>query len=139
MKLLIAGPRTMDDYDFVKKQLYYFVAHDEITEVVSGACSDKKGALTFTRPDGTEVYGADGLGERWAAEHGIPVKPFPADWVKFGLSAGPIRNTDMANYLEPPKDKALVFYNSKSKGSKDILRRVVKRGVTTEGVLYEHK
>jgi hypothetical protein len=134
MKLLIAGPRTMDDYKFAKEQIYYFVRNDHIEVVVSGACSDKKGKLTYTRPDGTEVYGGDGLGEKWAAENGIPVESHPADWNKYGLSAGPIRNGKMALRLEPKKDKALVFYNSESKGSKDMIAKARKREAITEAI-----
>ena len=40
--------------------------------------------------------GADELAERWASHYGVPSDPFPADWDRFGKSAGPQRNRRMA-------------------------------------------
>lgn len=40
--------------------------------------------------------GADTLGKQVALKMNIPVKEFPADWNKYGRSAGPIRNAEMA-------------------------------------------
>lgn len=51
----------------------------EVTEVLSGC-----------------ARGADRLGEIWAAQRGIPVRPFPADWDQHGKAAGHIRNRQMA-------------------------------------------
>jgi hypothetical protein len=132
MKVIIAGTRTFADYEFAKKHLDHHLGYLEVTEVVSGACNT--GVHTFTRPDGTRVYGADGLGEKWAAEKNIPVKPFPADWNKNGLAAGPIRNGEMAEYLNPAEDKVIVFHNAQSKGAADMLKKARKRGISTEYV-----
>jgi hypothetical protein len=134
MKVIIAGTRTFDDYELLKKQLYYFLRNDSVEEVVSGACNI--GVHTFTRPDGTRIYGADGLGERWAAEHYIPVKSFPADWDNHGLSAGPIRNKKMAEYLNPKTDKCAVFHDGTSKGSWSMAKIASKRKIKTEVVNY---
>lgn len=30
------------------------------------------------------------MADRWARQHGKPVEAFPADWRKYGNSAGPI-------------------------------------------------
>lgn len=79
MKTIIAGSRDLDCYNVVSE------AVDEsqfsVTEVVSGT-----------------ARGVDKLGERWAADHGVPVKRFPADWEGLGKAAGPIRNQQMAAY-----------------------------------------
>ncbi|MEO5341621.1 MAG: DUF2493 domain-containing protein [Magnetococcus sp. MYC-9] len=40
--------------------------------------------------------GVDRLGEQWAVAHGLPVARFPADWSRFGRSAGVLRNVAMA-------------------------------------------
>lgn len=40
--------------------------------------------------------GADLFGKQVALKMNIPVKEFPADWNKYGRSAGPIRNAEMA-------------------------------------------
>lgn len=81
MKVIIAGSRTIEDYDIVKKAIRE--ANFNITEVVCGMAS-----------------GVDSLGERYALEHFIPVTYFPADWKKMGKSAGYIRNEEMAKYGE---------------------------------------
>lgn len=122
MKLIIAGPRDYTDYDHVTKEVIQFVNYHALEndklEIVSGAC-DVPGALTFTRPDGTRVYGVDGLGERLAQYYGNKVTPFPANWVKHGKSAGPIRNREMGKYAT----HALVFTRPDSKGSNDMLKQ----------------
>jgi hypothetical protein len=123
MKVIIAGSRMFDNYVLAKHWLDFFFSNKTPTEIISGGCSDKKGKLTFTREDGTEVYGADGLGERWASERSIPVKVFAADWKRYGKAAGPIRNTDMAQYCTPHEDGAVVFWNGHSTGSGDMVKK----------------
>ena len=44
--------------------------------------------------------GVDTLGERYAKEHKIPLEKFPANWVKYGRGAGPIRNQQMVDVAE---------------------------------------
>jgi len=132
MKLLIAGPRAYEDWEEANAYITMICKNIKVTEVVSGACSigkNKYSKPTFVRPDGTKVYGADGLGERWAAENNIPVKPFPADWNGLGKVAGPMRNTTMAQYLDPEKDRAIVFYQPYSAGSTDMIKKLKKKGV----------
>jgi hypothetical protein len=87
---------------------------DGIT-IVSGACST--GTVTYVRPDGTKVYGADGIGERYAAEMGYNVEYFPADWDKHGQSAGPLRNREMGLIA----DAGVVFWDGESRGSKNMI------------------
>lgn len=40
--------------------------------------------------------GADKIGAAWATLRGLPCQAFPADWVRQGKAAGPIRNALMA-------------------------------------------
>lgn len=78
MKLIIAGGR---DYQMTEPDFSKLDAIDGISEVVSGGAS-----------------GADAWGERWAESRDIPVTIFRADWKKYGKSAGPRRNLEMAQY-----------------------------------------
>jgi hypothetical protein len=39
--------------------------------------------------------GADTLAAAWFGSRGIPTKSYPADWAMYGLSAGPVRNSQM--------------------------------------------
>jgi len=82
MKVIIAGPHRGVWAIGIVEQAVILSGFD-ITEVVSG-----------------QAPGIDTLGEQWANERGIPVKPFPADWTRFGKAAGRIRNGEMAAYAE---------------------------------------
>lgn len=114
MKTIIAGGRTFTNY----AALLHAVARSDffITEVVSG-----------------KAEGVDALGERWADEFGIPVKPFPADWddidapgavvrtrhdgKRYNAKAGHDRNVEMAKYA----DALIALWDGKSKGTKDMI------------------
>lgn len=122
-RLIIAGGRNYTNYDNVKEQLYHLlrdVNADDI-EIVSGACST--GKLTFTRKDGTKVYGADGLGERIAEEKDFPVKLFPADWKQHGMSAGYKRNKEMSEYAT----HCICFWDGKSRGTEMMIELAEKK------------
>lgn len=106
MRVIIAGSRTVTDYQVICGAVEKFGA-DRITEVVSGTCR-----------------GPDRLGERWAKEHGVPIKLFPADWDKFGRSAGYIRNRQMAEYA----DAAVVVWDGVSRGSRNMADEMARFG-----------
>jgi len=97
MKLIIAGSRNITDYELVKTQLDTLL---DITEVVCG-----------------KARGVDALGERWAIENNIPVKYFPANWDKYGKSAGYRRNVEMAEYA----DGLFAIWDGESKGTNHMV------------------
>lgn len=111
MRICVFGSRTFIDYRRLCDKLNPYLAswlHPH--ELVSGRCPE----------------GADYLGEVWAKYHGIRVKPFPANWAKFGRPAGPRRNTEMARYLaEQPFSVAIGFWNGESHGTSDMIQKVV--------------
>lgn len=110
--VIISGGRGYTDYATVCKVADKKLAakHPHI-QIVSGACPT--GAHTYTRPDGTMVYGADGLGERYAAERGYPVIYFPADFKALGKKAGPMRNIKMAVFAHA----LIAFWDGSSNGT----------------------
>lgn len=61
--------------------------------------------------------GADMLGERYARENRFAIKRCPADWDKYGKSAGPRRNREMAQM----SDYVICFWNEKSKGTGSMI------------------
>jgi len=78
-----------------------------ITEIVSG-----------------KAIGVDNLGEQLADKFGLEKCIFPADWTRFGDRAGPLRNSDMADYT----DIAIVVMKPGwSVGSRDMIRQMDKR------------
>lgn len=99
MKVIIAGSRGIVDMDIdaVIKQSGF-----AITEVVSGG-----------------AVGVDELGELWARQHNIPVKLFAANWAAYGKSAGPRRNSEMAEYA----DALIAVPTISSKGTHDMIRK----------------
>lgn len=101
MKLIIAGSRTITDYNYIKGAIVESGWLDEITEVVSGM-----------------ARGIDTLGIKFAKECNITVKEFPADWKTYGNSAGHKRNYEMGVYA----DKAIVIIENESKGSRSMIK-----------------
>jgi len=106
MKVIIAGSRTATNYEHLLTAINAFeLTGRDITEVVSGTAK-----------------GADKMGERWALENDIPVKQFPANWNKYGKSAGYRRNEEMAEYA----DYLIALWDGQSRGTKhmiDLARR----------------
>jgi len=56
---------------------------------------------------------------------------FPADWNKYGLSAGPIRNKQMIDSLRKNIDEVWAFHTDldKSKGTKNTINLATKKGI----------
>lgn len=81
MRIIISGSRAFTDYATLCETVN--AAGMAVTEVVSGGS-----------------HGVDAMAERWAAENGLPLKRFPAEWEKYGRSAVPKRNQQMAEYGE---------------------------------------
>lgn len=104
MKTIIAGSRNFDDYDTLKNVCNKY----QITEVVCGG-----------------AQGADALGERYARENNIPIVYFRADWDKYGKSAGPIRNDQMAQYA----DFLIAFWDGQSKGTHNMIKTAQKHNM----------
>jgi hypothetical protein len=98
VRVIIAGPRDFTDYAAFLALVHSCEWKEAITTVLSGACRLDESAGNAMPP---YAHGADGLGERYAVEHGIQVERHFAKWYvpgKPGLdkSAGPRRNREMA-------------------------------------------
>jgi hypothetical protein len=102
LRTIIAGSREVTELD-VLTDIIRDRVHWDISVVLSGGCR-----------------GVDELGEKWATENDIPVEKFPADWEQFGDSAGPIRNSEMADSAD-----ALVAIknNSPNDGTSDMIQK----------------
>lgn len=115
MRVIIAGSRTIEDYEAVSAAIES--SGFKITEVVSGACPT----------------GVDQLGEEWAGNQDadIPIRRFPADWKLHGNSAGVKRNGVMALYA----DALILVWDGQSPGSADMLRRAKQRKLKIHEVI----
>jgi len=78
--------------------------------------------------------GVDALARRFAVEHNIPFKTFPANWMLHGPAAGPIRNKEMAAYasaLDHERSGILIAIPAEnSKGTVSMIREADKAGLT---------
>lgn len=115
MKVIIAGGRNFFNYEFLKMKCDVILHGKPIVEIVSGTAN-----------------GADRLGERYAKEKGYTITQFPAQWDKFGKSAGYKRNQQMAEYA----DSLIVFWDGKSRGSKHMIDIAKSQGLTISVFQY---
>ena len=115
MKVIVAGGRDFNNYELLKEKLdFYF--KDIIPVIICG-----------------EAKGADSLGRRYAEEKGLDILSYPAEWDKYGKSAGYKRNEQMAAEAE-----ALVaFWNGKSKGTKHMIDTMIRLNKPVRIVYYE--
>lgn len=74
-----------------------------------------------------KARGADTLGSRWALANFIPRLSFPADWDKYGKSAGYRRNTEMISIGQA--EALILLWDGKSRGSKHMLDLAKKAGL----------
>ena len=114
MRYIIAGGREFSDYALMESSLKNIM----IDEVVSGGAS-----------------GADNLGERYAKDHRLELTVFPAEWDKYGRSAGYRRNAKMAEYA----DALVAFWDGESKGTKHMIDIALEKGMWIKVVRYTKK
>ena len=94
------------------------------------------GAQGGQREDG-DWYGADYIAGRLAHRYGLEVHPHPANWHRYGLSAGPFRNQEMLDEEQPEVVYAFHPNINASKGTKDMVRRARRAGITVHIVTGE--
>jgi hypothetical protein len=75
--------------------------------------------------------GADTLARGWAEARGIEVVTIPAEWRKYGVSAGPIRNRRMLETTNPH----LVLALPGGRGTNNMARQADQAGVPTIHIL----
>lgn len=117
-KLIIAGGRDFEDYDLLSLVLYSLADHalaDKAISIVSG-----------------KAKGADELAVIFAKEHDIICHEFPADWEKYGKSAGYVRNKQMAEVA----DGLVAFWDGKSKGTQNMIELMKKKNSFLHVVNY---
>lgn len=120
MKIIIAGTRNFTDKHLLFCQMDWFVTKFDLRyfSVVSGTAE-----------------GADRLGEEWADQRNIDCERFPPDWNKHGKAAGPIRNAQMADAA----DICVVFWDGKSKGTKNMIETALSKGLLVKVIKYGEK
>jgi hypothetical protein len=109
-RVLVCGGRDFTDADFLFRTLDDLRLKFGFTHVIHG-----------------QGQGADQLAYMWAASRlgEAAVTGFPADWIRFGKSAGPKRNAQMLNEGKP--DFVIAFPGGK--GTADMVRRARRANV----------
>ena len=127
IRIIIAGGRKFNDYEMLKRIMLKFIIglHNHIDfhdiEIISG-----------------NANGADKLGERFAKEYNHNLKIMSAQWDLHGKSAGYIRNNEMLVYAKEADHSVLVaFWDSKSKGTKNMIDIAKKTLDTVEIIFYK--
>ena len=111
--IIVCGGRHFENYALLCKTLAENFGND-IEEIVSGHCQ-----------------GADTLGEKWAKEHDVPCKIFPAEWKRYGKKAGPMRNKQMVDYIDGFSKKAVVAFTSpNSVGTRNTIALAKRKGIS---------
>ena len=118
-RVIIAGTRTFDKYEFLRTSC------DSILKSV-------RRIYTIVIISGT-ARGVDRLGEQYARERGYEIRQYPADWKKYGKSAGYIRNSLMADNA----DALIAFWDGQSRGTKNMIETSKKKGLTVKIIHYK--
>ena len=105
IRLVIAGSRTFSDYPLLAQHAdaICFECVEDIPEsitIISGG-----------------ARGADALGEQYARLCNLPCERYPAEWDKYGKSAGYIRNEQMAKICT----HILCFWDGQSRGTSHMI------------------
>lgn len=100
MRTIIAGSRTA--CSMLELEAAIRKCGWPITKVISGG-----------------ARGADRLGEEWARRNGIPLQVFPANWKKYGRSAGFERNELMGR--KDHADALIALWDGESRGTAHMI------------------
>lgn len=125
MRVLICGSRNFNRYDVMGRVMepifrYYYDPSKGTSDIV--VISGK-------------ARGADKMGEEWAEEFNLPVEEYPADWNKYGKSAGYIRNKQMLEEGKP--DLVVAFPIGESRGTRNMISLAEKANIKT--IIVEEK
>lgn len=117
-KVIIAGGRDFNDYKLLEDKCLKILSNKLKThkvEIVSGG-----------------ARGADRLGEQFAINHDLQLYCYPADWDKYGKSAGYVRNNIMAEYSHA----LIAFWDGKSKGTEHVVKVMKKQNKLVRIIKY---
>lgn len=109
MKVLICGGRKYTEYQYFWDTMDKLHKEHKFTLVIDGACRT----------------GADRLAGAWALKQQINSHRYPAKWIKLGMDAGPVRNTEMLDKESP--DLVVAFPGGP--GTNNMVVKAVERGI----------
>jgi hypothetical protein len=113
MKVLVCGSREWRDGSLVRKRLFEIAESSEVEPTLLHG----------------DAQGADRIAAGFALGFGYLVRPFPANWKRYGKRAGFLRNVAM---LEQKPDLVLAFQINNSRGTQHTIDEARKRGIPVE-------
>ena len=119
-KLLVCGSRGITDTNWVKSQIdsywYWNLACYEDLIMIEGA-----------------ARGVDLIAKEYAEENNwTQIKEYPAEWDKYGKSAGPIRNEIMVKEA----DEVLILWDGSSRGTLNDIHLCEKYNKPFKVIIY---
>jgi predicted Rossmann-fold nucleotide-binding protein len=117
-KVVIAGSRGFSNYKLLKETCDDFLRNikkEYNIVIISGG-----------------ARGADKAGEKYASDEDLDLEIYPADWKKYGKSAGFMRNEQMADIA----DAVIAFWNGESHGTKHMIDIAEEKGLNVKVVNY---
>lgn len=115
-RVIIAGSRKFSDYQKLK---------ENCDRILREKLEDEECCVIIVSG---HAQGADTLGEQYARERGLQLDAHPADWKKYGRSAGVIRNKEMAENAD-----ALIAFpqeGEENRGTRNMVKIALTRGLT---------
>lgn len=113
VRLLIAGSRTINDYDMIRDVVDWFIRDRGLSErtvfIVSG--------LAWKGPDNVAI--------EYCRKRGYKLLGYPANWDLYSKRAGMIRNAEMAKIVT----HGVVFWDNESSGTKNMIELLLKNGI----------
>lgn len=115
-RVIIAGSRKFSDYQKLK---------ENCDRILREKLEDEECCVIIVSG---HAQGADTLGEQYARERGLQLDAHPADWKKYGRSAGVIRNKEMAENA----DAQIAFpqEGEENRGTRNMVKIALTRGLT---------
>ena len=123
IRIIIAGSRDFNDYTLLEKALNKYIEDTKINpdeiEIISG-----------------HARGADSLGELFAKNNKLQLAKFPAQWDKYGKTAGFLRNREMANYALQETGVLFAFWDGQSRGTNHMINFSREKGLEVHVVQF---
>lgn len=105
MILLVSGSRSINDKNWVFKNLLYFCKKYNIDCIVGGGCS----------------RGVDSFLFEFCSVYSLKYIEMKANWKKYGKRGGFVRNKEMVDYVKSVGGLCCCFWDKKSKGCKNVI------------------
>lgn len=122
-RLIVCGSRSWSDWDLFAFSMRFALTKMQYIELARGQNPDR-----ITVVHGACPSGADAMAARYCSTRPrLLEEPHPADWSQ-GKAAGPIRNSLMAS---AGARLCLAFWDGKSAGTLDMIRRATECGIAT--------